>query len=103
MLGFLRLLMFGVGSYLAYKYAKKVMGQVDRPYIHRDPETRLKNPSEILGVSANATKEEIKSAYKKTLQQYHPDKVAQMGAEIQKVAKTKTKEIIWAYETLTKR
>lgn len=53
---------------------------------------------EVLGVSGIATREEISAAYKRCISQYHPDKVANMGAEIRAVAERKSKEINAAYE-----
>ncbi len=38
-----------------------------------------KDPFEILGLSRGATPEEIKSAYRRESQRYHPDKVAHLG------------------------
>lgn len=54
----------------------------------------------VLSVSQNATIDEIKSAYKKLMMEYHPDKVAGLGAEIKEVAERKTKEINAAYSFL---
>jgi len=59
------------------------------------------NPYEVLNVPQNATKEEIKNAYRKLAHQYHPDKTAQLGPELQEVAHRKMKEINAAYEMLT--
>ena len=57
----------------------------------------------ILGLPANATGTQIKEAYKKMISQYHPDRVATLGAELQELASKKTKEINEAYQVLKKR
>ena len=60
-----------------------------------------KNPYKVLGVSQNATPEEIKSAYRKQAQRYHPDRVSHLGEELQQLAKQKFLEIQKAYEILS--
>ena len=57
----------------------------------------------VLGLEAGAGDEEIKRAYRKLSMQYHPDKVAHLGAEFQKVAEEKMKEINAAYDYFKKR
>lgn len=52
----------------------------------------------ILEVSQGATKEQIVAAYKQKIRQYHPDKVAQMGAEIRELAEFRSKQINAAYD-----
>ena len=61
-----------------------------------------KDPHRILGVSQGATQEEIKSAYRKQAQRYHPDRVSHLGEEFQQLAKQKFQEIQNAYETLSR-
>lgn len=51
----------------------------------------------ILKVSPSATAEEIQTAYKQMIKQYHPDKVATLGKEIRDLAESKSKEINGAY------
>ncbi len=58
------------------------------------------DPHEILGIEASASGEEIQAAYKARMHEYHPDKVAHLGEELQKVAHRKTVEIQQAYEQL---
>ena len=55
---------------------------------------------QTLGLSPDATLKEIKKAYQALVQQYHPDRVADMGPELQDVAEARTKEINAAYEEL---
>lgn len=59
------------------------------------------DPYVILGVDRGATAKEIRAAYRRTAAQYHPDKVAHLGRELQDVAHRKMLEIQRAYEVLT--
>lgn len=56
------------------------------------------NPYEVLGVSENATDEEIKTAYKELVKKYHPDKYA--NNPLSDLAAEKIKEINVAYDTI---
>ena len=56
----------------------------------------------ILGISPDATNEEVKKAYRKMAIKYHPDKVATLGADIQKAAEEKFKAVNQAYEAICK-
>lgn len=58
------------------------------------------DPYVILGISRQASQAEIQSAYHRELTKYHPDKVAHLGEEIQKVAQARTTQIIEAYQLL---
>lgn len=58
------------------------------------------DPYEVLGVKRDATKAEIKSAYRKMAAKYHPDKAPNATDEIKKLAEEKFKEIQAAYNQL---
>jgi uncharacterized membrane protein YkvA (DUF1232 family) len=62
-----------------------------------------RDPYQILGVSRNASQQEIKSAFRKQAQRYHPDRVSHLGEEFQQLAKEKFQEIQKAYESLSGR
>lgn len=58
------------------------------------------DPYALLEVSPRASAEEIRSAYRRAVSRYHPDKVAHLGPEFQELAHTKLLAIQQAYETL---
>ena len=76
-----------------------------REYARRYQETQvseIQSAYSVLGVSPAASVDEIKSAYRRLAMQYHPDTVASLGQEAQKMAEAKFKEIQNAYEVVKK-
>ncbi len=63
---------------------------------------RVKPPHEILGVKSDASKSEIKQAYKEAVKKYHPDKLSHLGEEFAHLANEKFLELQKAYDTLMK-
>lgn len=59
------------------------------------------NPYKVLGVSENASQEEIRAAYLELVKKYHPDKYT--DNPLKDLAGEKLKEINQAYEMLTKK
>jgi DnaJ-class molecular chaperone len=53
-----------------------------------------------LGIEPDATQTQIKSAYRKAMSEYHPDKVAHLGADLKELAARRTVEINEAYSKL---
>ena len=60
----------------------------------------MKDPYTILGVSRDATDEDIKKAYRTLARKYHPDNYA--GSDLADVAEEKMKEINEAYDLITR-
>lgn len=58
---------------------------------------------ELLGVTPGCTDDELKSAYRKKVLQYHPDRVRQFPEARQKQAAEQFKKVTAAYETLSRR
>jgi DnaJ like chaperone protein len=98
---------------LLYRYVSKYLarrrsrakpadtGQAEQPR-SSDRGNSPKTPYEVLGVSPSATEEQIRSAYRKLASQYHPDKVAHLGSELQELAEKRFKEIQTAYQHLNR-
>jgi DnaJ-domain-containing protein 1 len=70
-----------------------------------DDQQRRTNPPrawwETLNVDQNASTEHIKSAFRKEISKYHPDRVEGLGVELRELADRMAKEVNHAY-TLAK-
>jgi len=66
------------------------------------PATRLKEAYGTLGVTRDASDADIKKAYRRLMNQHHPDKLVSKGLpeEMIKLATEKTQDIKAAYETI---
>lgn len=58
----------------------------------------MKNPYEVLGVSQNATDEEIKAKYRELAKKYHPDNYT--DSPLADLAEEKMKEVNEAYDSI---
>jgi DnaJ-class molecular chaperone len=54
----------------------------------------------VLGIKSTATGEEIKLAYRARMKEYHPDKVASLGAKLRDVANQESMHINAALQLL---
>ena len=71
-------------------------------YQQQSTEDALKEAYAVLGISDSASKAEIKKAYRRQMNQHHPDKLVSKGMpeEMVKLATEKTQEIKSAYELI---
>ncbi len=63
-------------------------------------EAESSDPYSLLGVGRGASPDEIRTAYRRMVAQYHPDKVSHLGKEFQEMAHQKLIAIQQAYEML---
>jgi hypothetical protein len=69
--------------------------------INTGPPEDPNDPYHILGISRNATEDELNARYRQLLRVNHPDKVAQLDPEIQAFATERSRRIIEAYEAIS--
>jgi DnaJ-domain-containing protein 1 len=103
-MGILRLLVIGVLVYLGYRLYVSLASRV-LPAAEKQPRQGAaeRAPHEVLGVAPNASREEVRAAYQKLIQQYHPDRIADMGPELRELAEHHTKELNAAYDAMKSR
>lgn len=58
------------------------------------------DPYAVLGISPGASPDAIRAAYRERMQEYHPDKVAHLGEDLQALAHARSQEIQRAYRAL---
>jgi hypothetical protein len=80
----------GGGS--AHKEGRRKPGEKDDAYYFN-----------VLGLTTSATEAEIKKAYRRLMSQYHPDRVASLGEDLQRAAAEKAKSINEAYMIIERR
>lgn len=98
----LRLLIIGALVYLVWRWlTKKYLLRAAHDPSPKAPDA-IREPYEVLGIGLDASPEAIRAAYQAKISQYHPDKVAGLGPELQDLAEQHTKEINIAYEKLRK-
>lgn len=68
----------------------------------RDAGTNLDAAYRVLGVSPDATDQEVKAAYRRLALQNHPDRVATLGEDVRRAAEKKLQDINAAKETVWK-
>ncbi len=66
-----------------------------------DSASEDRDPYAVLELTPPADQQEIRAAYLKLANQYHPDKVAHLGKEFQELAEKRFKEIQQAYQHLS--
>lgn len=97
----------GISRHLIDQLIQMVQGQ---QYYSSDsgqkhtPQKDLSNAYAVLGIQSDASDEEVKRAYRRMMNQHHPDKLVSKGLpeEMVKIATEKTQEIRKAYEQIKK-
>lgn len=74
----------------------KDLGSLSAMFRTADPSAAY----EILEIASTASDDEVKKAYRRMAMKFHPDKVAQLGEDVQKAAGEKFKKVQEAYETI---
>jgi len=60
----------------------------------------VKTYYDLLGIAPTAPAEDVKSAFRREIARYHPDKVQHLGPEFQEIAATRAAELTEAYRIL---
>lgn len=75
---------------------EKDLGSLSAMFRTSDPTAAY----QVLEIERTATDDDVKKAYRRMAMKYHPDKVAQLGEEVQKAAHEKFKKVQEAYESI---
>lgn len=76
-------------------------GQAENASSGYGANTTRSDPYTVLGLKKDASREEIRQAYRRLVNKYHPDKVNYLGEEFRQLAEKRFKEIQEAYQELS--
>ena len=76
--------------------------QKRQEHLRTEQDEAIKRSLELLELGADTSKEAIRSAYHHLMRNYHPDRYFHLPPEFRKLAEFKAKQIIEAYDNLTK-
>lgn len=106
----IEIVVIAFGLFLGYWIVSKLIGgrskpddapmqrsPVDGEAVQHAEETLSADWHEVLEVDRTASVAQIHAAYESLMGQYHPDKVAQLSAELRSLAQRRTHEIEAAY------
>jgi hypothetical protein len=85
-----------------YKEQRRTSNDYNQSYSSYKVDEKYRAACETLGVSINATQEQIVVAYRQMAKMYHPDRLSHLAPEFVEVAEERMKEINIAYEILKK-
>jgi preprotein translocase subunit Sec63 len=96
-----RVLLLLIAAIVVVRVVRALLGRLG-PVRHRVEPGAGWDPWAVLGVTRGASHAEIARAYREQVKRYHPDRVADLGPELQHVAHQKTVELQRAYAELTR-
>lgn len=97
-----RLLLLVALAFVLWRVARALLAAPRAATAGRRVAGAPRDPWAVLGVPRDAGPEAIAQAHREQLKRYHPDRVADLGDELQALAHEKTLEIQRAYEALTR-
>jgi hypothetical protein len=91
-----------IGLALGHLYDRGVFGGASAPDSRADRPTDTPGPDPyaVLGISPEASNEEVEQAWRRRMQEYHPDRVANAAAELRELAERRAREANAAWETI---
>lgn len=92
-------MIYGAIAFVVYKLVTSAAAKNASAPANKAP-VKAKAPHEVLGVKPDANEAEVKRAYQRLVQQYHPDRVANAAPELQALAEQRTKDLNAAYREM---